>query len=185
MADKQPQQILQVLPVVLTADTDIYNYKGQPIIGGHYPVTKISEKDNYGYINEPMCQGPLRIEFTVQDGRKVALTVICEKCGLTINSPENTCKRKSVWFSAVDRWLIDKVEPGHESPVSCEHVNFCIGNNLEPNSPVLIQPPIILGLIRSEEVYRHATLAYSRVVKDLLQITRTASDDVRKRLGYK
>ncbi len=190
MALQKSAQHQQVLPVVLTKDTKLFE-KGSVIIGAHYPLTVIAEVDGYGYVeDQPLCPGPLQVTFQYFDKGATAVTTTCEKCGLTFPSSETIYRMKSEWLNALCRWLIGKVESQHGKNVTCDRVSLCINRILQPASPLLYHPPIALGLVAPytedyDRVYEHACTAYSFMLRWTLESTQKASDEIRRQRGYK
>jgi hypothetical protein len=170
---------------MLTKDTKLFE-KGPIIIGAHYPLTVISEKDGYGYVeDQQICAGPLRITFQFFDSGVTAVNTTCEKCGLNFPHSEIIYQMRSEWLNALCRWLIGSVESMHTSNVACDRASLCINRALHPMSPLLHHPPIALGLLYSDEVHKHACKAYESMLRWTLESTKKASDDIQKIRGYK
>lgn len=180
MCATKSDQLREVLPVELDQNSVIYNFKDPIIIGKHYPIIRIHEADSYGYIKRQACKGPLRI--TLLKKSSVFVTISCDECGFEIGASETQFNLKSDFFSAVDRWLINSITPGL---VSCPQANLVLGSSLCLGSSALLLQPVPLVLIPTEHVEKHALIAFSRLTKELLRITKDASDNVRFTLGYR
>ncbi|XOU94142.1 MAG: hypothetical protein ACNFW9_04830 [Candidatus Kerfeldbacteria bacterium] len=178
-------KLLQVLPVIFTKDTALYG--GDPIfIGAHYPITEIQESGGYGYIDDQkICQGPLKLMPSFVKGSGIELKAECSVCGLKIEPSQAVFKSKRDWYGALNRWIISKVERTHYSDLSCPTASLSINRNLNPAAPLLDLPPVMLALLHSPEIHEHANEAYSMIIRRLLKITRNASSDVKREIGYK